>query len=218
MNEDINYLAFDPPYSVLEMNKSIFLYTLRLEKWTFHSLKMLNPKCRSLEGKFEELQSKEDERGLEEKEVENIGNLDLIEELKRKFHKVDNVIKDAFYRYYGFLQATIDDMNIMLDNLDQEKEVNLMLILEEAKKEVEIFFSRKMYPIKHKKKRKKGTQIDKKDIKQVIDQMKFIQLELKDKVEVLSQPLSPVWCFLFLYLCQLVSVLDCTSFSGIFLP
>ena len=52
IEDDNEEFPFDPLYGVLETTNSISLYSLRLEKWPFHSIKVLNLKCRILEEKM----------------------------------------------------------------------------------------------------------------------------------------------------------------------
>lgn len=87
LEEDINNLIIDPLHGILQMTKVVSKYTLKLEIWTFYFLKIFNLKCRSIEGKIEELEGKNEERGLKEKEVEKRGNLELIKELKKKINQ-----------------------------------------------------------------------------------------------------------------------------------
>ena len=54
MEEDMYNLVVGPPHLVLKIAKMVSLYSLKLDKWTFHCLKILILKCRALEGKIEE--------------------------------------------------------------------------------------------------------------------------------------------------------------------
>ena len=60
LEEDINNLKIDPLHGILQIKKEVSQYTLKLEIWTFHFHKIFNLKCRSIEGKIEELERKKE--------------------------------------------------------------------------------------------------------------------------------------------------------------
>lgn len=58
--------------------------------------------------------------------------MELIKERKRKFEKMENVTIDYLSWDQGLLKATIDFMNKVMENLDQEEELKLTLDLDEG--------------------------------------------------------------------------------------
>ena len=119
IEDDIKDLALDPPQVV---------YSVRLEKWTFHSIKVLNLKFMTLEGRINKMDIKS---GKKETIIEQQVNREIVVELNKRKEKVEKTTKEMLSKCCGFFGFLMDCLNRVLNVIKQRKEVKVALDLEE---------------------------------------------------------------------------------------